>query len=74
MALLLPKEKRRRSYIERRPYTILECPFNGHQVSWCMHLCEPVDGHGHCGRLATHHMVGRTQVAILEYGACCESR
>ena len=74
MALLRPKDKRRPSYISRRPYTILECPYNGHQVSWCMHLCEPVDGHGHCGRLATHHMLGRTQFAIMEHGAGGESR
>ena len=69
MALLRPKSERRKSRIGRRPSTILECPYNGHQVSWCRHLCEPIDGFGHCGRLSTHEMLGRTQVAILNYSA-----
>jgi hypothetical protein len=43
------------------------CPFNGHQVSFCRALCEPLDGYGHCGRLAPHAMIGRTQAAIAGY-------
>jgi hypothetical protein len=69
MALLRPKHRRRRTSIRQRPFTTLSCPFNGHQVSWCRQLCEPVDGRGYCGRIATHDMLGRTQVAILGYKA-----
>ena len=60
----------RRKRVSRKPlreYTVLRCPFNGHQVSWCRHLCEPIDGVGACGRLATHHMLGKTQLAIARY-------
>jgi hypothetical protein len=42
---------------------------NGHQVSWCRGLCTPVDGHGLCGRIAPHAMIGRTQAAIAAYKA-----
>jgi hypothetical protein len=34
-----------------------------------MELCVPVDGHGTCGRLATHDMMGKTQKAIARYNA-----
>jgi len=50
-----------------RPHTILCCPLNGHQVSWCRGLCEPIEGQGVCGRQAPHAMVGRTQAAIAAY-------
>jgi hypothetical protein len=40
---------------------------NGYQVSWCMGLCEPVEGDGLCGRPAPHLLVGRTQAAIEAY-------
>jgi len=69
MALLRPKHERKKTRIRERPYTTLDCPLNGHQTSWCMHLCEPVDGFGQCGRIATHDMLGRTQIAILSYKA-----
>jgi hypothetical protein len=47
---------------------------NGHQVSWCRGLCTPTDGHGMCGRLAPHAMVGRTQAAIIRYKERSEGR
>ena len=40
------------------------CPYNGHQVGWCKGLCTPIAGIGHCGRVAGHALVGRTQRAI----------
>ncbi len=69
MALLRPKDERKRTRIKKRPFTTLNCPFNGHQVTWCRHLCEPFEGLGMCGRTATHDMLGRTQIAILSYQA-----
>ena len=65
MALLRPRSERKRTAF--RSYTIIECPYNGHQVSFCRGLCEPVKGKGHCGRLAPHAMIGRTQAAIASY-------
>lgn len=67
MALLRPKKERKRTRGTLRAYTVLRCPFNGHQVSWCRELCEPIDDHGFCGRLATHNMIDRTQAAIASY-------
>jgi hypothetical protein len=67
MALLQPKSKSRGSIVALRAYTTLRCPFNGHQVSWCRGLCEPINNHGHCGRLAPHLMIDRTQRAIASY-------
>jgi hypothetical protein len=67
MALLNPKHDRRRTSIKDRPFSTLRCPFNGHQVSWCRELCEPIEGHGYCGRDAPHLMIGRTQAAIAFY-------
>ena len=65
MALLRPKsERRNRGFVAERMPT---CPLNGHQVSWCRMLCQPVDGHGQCGRLAPHAMIGRTQAAIRAF-------
>ena len=52
-----------------RAFTVILCPLNGHQVSWCRGLCTPVDGLGVCGRLAPHAMVGRTQAAIAAFKA-----
>jgi hypothetical protein len=69
MALLRPRHERRRTSIRERPFTTLSCPYNGHQVSWCRQLCEPIDGLGTCGRIAAHGMLGRTQLAILDYSA-----
>ncbi len=66
MALLRPRSDRSSRL---REYTVLRCPANGSQVSWCRQLCEPVDGHGWCGRLAPHAMIGRTQAAIAAYNA-----
>lgn len=65
MALLRPRSERKR--IAFRSYTTIECPYNGHQVSFCRGLCEPIESHGHCGRLAPHAMIGRTQAAIARY-------
>jgi hypothetical protein len=67
MSLLRPKERRRRTSF--RSYTVIRCPYNGHQVSFCRGLCEPIDGHGHCGRIAAHAMISRTQAAIASYKA-----
>jgi len=55
MSLLRPKHAHKRTAF--RSYTIIECPYNGHQVSFCRGLCEPIEGHGHCGRLAPHAMI-----------------
>jgi len=67
MSLLRPKHARKR--IAFRSYTIIECPYNGHQVSFCRGLCEPINGKGHCGRIAPHAMIGRHQAAIASYKA-----
>ncbi len=67
MPLLRPKHERRNRGLPE--YRILTCPLNGHQVSFCRGLCQPLDGHGVCGRLAPHAMVGRTQAAIAAYEA-----
>ena len=65
MALLRPRDARKRITVPK--YTVLRCPLNGHQVSFCMGLCEPIDGRGVCGRLAPHAMLGKTQRAIAAY-------
>lgn len=67
MALLRPKNQRKKSIL--RASTVLTCPYNGHQVSMCLRLCEPDGEYGHCGRLAPHKMIGRTQAAIMNYKA-----
>jgi len=67
MALLRPRSERKNTTF--RSYTTIQCPYNGHQVSFCRGLCEPIDGHGHCGRLAAHAMIGRHQAAIISYKA-----
>ena len=67
MALLQPKKERRTGKSRLRAHGALRCPFNGHQVSWCRQLCEPIGDYGFCGRLATHGMKGRTQIAIASY-------
>lgn len=61
-----------RSQVARRSlpdFTVIRCPFNGHQVSWCRGLCEPMNGRGICGRIAAHAMTDRTQHAIAAYNA-----
>jgi hypothetical protein len=67
MSLLQPRSERRRTPF--RSYTVIMCPYNGHQVSFCRGLCKPYEGYGHCGRLAPHAMIGRTQAAIASYKA-----
>jgi hypothetical protein len=67
MSLLRPKAERKGTRVALRAYTTLLCPFNGHQVSWCRGLCEPINDHGHCGRLAPHLMTDRTQAAIANF-------
>jgi hypothetical protein len=67
MALLRARSERK--LIAFRPYTTIECPYNGHQVSFCRGLCEPINGKGHCGRIAPHAMIGRTQAAIASFKA-----
>jgi hypothetical protein len=64
MALLRARDVRRSRPLP--PYRYLTCAYNGHQVSWCRGLCEPIDGHGQCGRVAPHALIGRTQLAIAE--------
>lgn len=64
----LQKLKRSKQRARRlKPFTVLRCPMNGHQVSWCRGLCQPVNGIGACGRLAAHAMLDRTQRAILRF-------
>jgi hypothetical protein len=65
LALLRPKTQRKRTRL--RSYITISCPYNGHQVSWCRGLCEPIDGHGFCRRVAPHCLTGRTQAAIASY-------
>lgn len=65
MPLLRPKSERRNKGLP--PYRTIQCPMNGHQISWCMGLCKPIGKLGHCGRLAPHAMIGRTQAAIMAY-------
>lgn len=65
MSLLRPVEERKQPSL--RTYTVIRCPFNGHQVSFCRGLCQPIEGKGHCGRLAPHAMIGRHQAAIARY-------
>jgi hypothetical protein len=67
MPLNLAKKRAARRRRGLRPFTVLRCPMNGHQVSPCRGLCTPIDGHGHCGRVAYHSMIGRTQAAIISY-------
>jgi len=59
MALLRPRSERKR--IAFRSYTTIECPFNGHQVSFCRGLCEPINGKGHCGRIAPQRRLRATR-------------
>jgi hypothetical protein len=68
MALLRPRHQRPPASIRIRSQSVLRCPMNGHQVSFCRGLCTPSScGVGLCGRLAPHALVGRTQVAVAEY-------
>ena len=55
-------------------HTTLTCPHNGHQVSFCRGLCTPFQGHGTCGRLAPHAMIGRTQAAIAAQRATASNQ
>jgi hypothetical protein len=48
------------------PFTVIRCPHNGLQVSWCRGFCSPIGGLGTCGRPAPHAMTDRTQTAILK--------
>jgi len=43
------------------------CPLTKNRTPWCFGMCEPVDGHGICGRIAPHSLVGRTDGAIARY-------
>jgi len=63
MSLLKPREET----LDARPlppFTVLRCPHNGLQVSWCRGFCTPTGGIGTCGRVAPHAMTDRTQAAI----------
>jgi hypothetical protein len=42
------------------------CSRTANRTSLCFRLCRPVAGHGDCGRIAGHALLGRTQLAILE--------
>jgi hypothetical protein len=65
MGLLRPKTERKKK--ARLPeYRFLTCPMNGHQVSFCRGLCEPIDSRGMCGRYVPENLVGRTQAAIAK--------
>jgi hypothetical protein len=65
MALLKPRRRR----LDKRSRTVIRCPLNGLQVSWCRNLCEPIEGDGLCGRPAPHALIGRTHAAIIAYEA-----
>jgi hypothetical protein len=66
MGILKKKKLRRRRL---RLHGALRCALNGHQVSWCRGLCEPIAGRGLCGREAPHTLRGKTQIAIERYNA-----
>jgi hypothetical protein len=65
----MPLLKTPRRRLAKRSRTVIRCPLNGLQVSWCRNLCEPIEGDGLCGRPAPHALVGRTQAAIAAYQA-----
>ncbi len=65
----LRRRGKKRRVTRLRSHTVLRCPYNGHQVSFCRQLCRPVSGRGICGRQAPHAMIGRTQAAITAYAA-----
>ncbi len=68
MALLRPRFQRPPATIRLRSQTVLRCPMNGHQVSFCRGLCTPSScGVGQCGRLAPHALLGKTQAAVIQY-------
>lgn len=64
----LLKTRKHRSKL-LRTHTALRCVVAGHQVTWCRSLCQPIHGHGLCGRPAPHALKGRTQAAIAGYNA-----
>jgi hypothetical protein len=43
------------------------CPLTRNRSPWCFAICTPQDGHGDCGRIAPHTLLGRTQLAILRH-------
>ena len=59
--------RKRKNLKPLRQYTVLRCPMVGHQASWCRGLCEPVAGHGICGRPAPHVMRDQYQRAIARF-------
>ncbi len=63
MSLLRPRHERGPDRLSRE-FTVLRCPHNGMQVSWCRALCTPIENRGTCGRFAAHTMADRTQKAI----------
>jgi len=51
-----------------KEYTYLGCPLTRNRSPWCFRLCTPdIEGHGHCGRIAPHALVGRIQAGIRQY-------
>ena len=53
------------------PYRVLPCRAGGRSlVGWCYMMCEPINGHGLCGRQAPHASVDTpTRRAIRAYEA-----
>lgn len=61
-------KKRVRTSKGLKEYTYLGCPLTRNRSPWCFRLCTPdAEGHGHCGRIAPHALVGRIQAGIQEY-------
>lgn len=51
-----------------KEYTYLGCPLTHNRSPWCFRMCTPdLEGHGVCGRIAPHALVGRIQAGIQEY-------
>ena len=51
-----------------KEYTYLGCPLTRNRSPWCFRMCTPdLEGHGRCGRIAPHALVGRIQAGIQEY-------
>jgi acyl-coenzyme A thioesterase PaaI-like protein len=51
-----------------KEYTYLGCPLTRNRSPWCFRMCTPdIAGHGRCGRIAPHALVGRIQAGIQQH-------
>jgi len=62
------KKKKVKTRKGLKEYTYLGCPLTRNRSPWCFRMCTPdLEGHGRCGRIAPHALVGRIQAGIQEY-------